>query len=36
MADGSVEFKKAGTVTITVTVTDGVNTFTDKVTFNVK
>lgn len=36
MADGSVEFSKAGTVTITVTVTDGVNTFTDKITFNVK
>lgn len=36
MADGSVEFKKAGTVTVTVTVTDGVNTFSDKITFNVK
>lgn len=36
MADGSVEFNKAGKVTITVTVTDGVNAFTDTVTFNVK
>ncbi|MBD5131298.1 MAG: hypothetical protein HDT28_01695 [Clostridiales bacterium] len=35
MADNSVEFHKAGTVTITVTVTDGVNTFSDSVTFNV-
>ena len=36
MADGSVEFLKAGTVKITVTVTDGVNTFTDEITFTVK
>lgn len=35
MADGSVEFKAAGTVTITVTVSDGANTFTDSVTFEV-
>jgi len=35
MEDGSVEFYKAGTVTITVTVTDGVNTFSDRVTFTV-
>lgn len=35
MADGSVEFYKTGKVTITVTVSDGVNTFADTVTFNV-
>lgn len=35
MADDSVEFKKSGTVTITVTVSDGVNTYTDSVTFTV-
>lgn len=36
MPDGSVEFLKSGSVTITVTVTDGVNTFLDSVTFNVR
>lgn len=35
MPDGSVEFYKKGKVTITVSITDGVNTFTDSITFNV-
>ncbi len=36
MEDGTVEFYKAGTVTITVRVSDGVHTFSDTVTFTVK
>ena len=36
MADGTVEFYKAGTVTVTVSVSDGVHTFSDSVTFTVK
>lgn len=35
MPDGSVEFNKTGTVTITVRVSNGVNTFEDSVTFKV-
>ena len=35
MADGSVEFHKKGKVTITVIVSDGVNSFSDSITFNV-
>lgn len=35
MADGSVEFYKTGTVTVTVSVSDGVNTYTDSVTYKV-
>lgn len=34
-ADGTVEFLADGTATITVSVSDGVNTFTDSVTFTV-
>ncbi|MDE6397757.1 MAG: Ig-like domain-containing protein [Clostridiales bacterium] len=36
MADGTVEFYKAGKVTITVSVSDGVRTFKDSVTFQVR
>lgn len=35
MADGSVEFLEAGTVTITISVSNGAQTFTDSVTFTV-
>lgn len=35
MADGSVEFLEAGTVTITIRVSNGAQTFTDSVTFTV-
>ncbi|MBD5631634.1 MAG: hypothetical protein HDP34_00165 [Clostridia bacterium] len=36
MDDGSVEFLKKGKVTITISITDGVNTVEDSVTFTVK